>query len=153
MLITAGSRLNAMAKSQRAAPTAVGDITEMADQTATLHPLVREGTLVPPDGSITPGGPEQSSQSVEVGRIGNQPAQPAPAPNGRGQGPEMVQILSARELEVLRLIADGCSNQAIADKLILTLSTVKSHTTNIYSKLSVRSRVQAIARARELGML
>ena len=153
MLITAGSRLNATAKSQRAAPTASGDVTEMADQTARLHLLVREGTLVPPDGSVTHGRPEQPSQSVEVGRIGNQPAQPAPAPNGRGQGPEMVQVLSARELEVLRLIAEGCSNQAIADKLILTLSTVKSHTTNIYSKLGVRSRVQAITRARELGML
>ncbi len=67
--------------------------------------------------------------------------------------PPLVEPLSARELEVLRLIAEGYSNQAIAEKLIITVSAVKKHTGNIYGKLNVSSRTQAISRARQLGLL
>jgi LuxR family maltose regulon positive regulatory protein len=62
------------------------------------------------------------------------------------------ETLSERELEVLHLIADGASNQAIATQLVVTLSTVKKHATNIFTKLGVSSRTQAIARATELGL-
>jgi LuxR family maltose regulon positive regulatory protein len=65
----------------------------------------------------------------------------------------IVESLSARELEVLRLIADGHSNQAIAEKLVITVSAVKKHTGNIYGKLAVNSRTQAVSRARQLGLL
>jgi len=61
--------------------------------------------------------------------------------------------LSARELEVLRLITAGASNQQIADRLFLSIGTVKKHTDNIYSKLGVHKRTLAISRARELGLL
>jgi LuxR family maltose regulon positive regulatory protein len=61
--------------------------------------------------------------------------------------------LTPRELEVLKHIAAGDSNQAIAGQLIITLSAVKKHTRNIYSKLSVSSRTQAVARARWLGLI
>jgi predicted ATPase/DNA-binding CsgD family transcriptional regulator len=61
--------------------------------------------------------------------------------------------LSERELEILRLLADGYSNSDIAEKLILALGTVKAHNHNIFSKLGVDSRVRAISRARELGLL
>jgi LuxR family maltose regulon positive regulatory protein len=61
--------------------------------------------------------------------------------------------LSERELEVLQLIAQGLSNREIAERLFLALSTVKVHTRNIYGKLGVHSRTQAVARGRELGML
>jgi LuxR family transcriptional regulator, maltose regulon positive regulatory protein len=61
--------------------------------------------------------------------------------------------LSDRELEVLRLIADGHSNQAIADQLIIATSTVKKHINNIYGKLDVQSRTQALACARQLKLL
>jgi LuxR family maltose regulon positive regulatory protein len=61
--------------------------------------------------------------------------------------------LSEREREVLRLIADGLSNQEIADKLVVAVSTVKTHINNIYAKLGATSRVQAINRARELRLL
>jgi LuxR family maltose regulon positive regulatory protein len=54
---------------------------------------------------------------------------------------------------VLRLIADGLSNREIAGKLVVAVSTVKTHINNIYGKLQVKSRTQAIARARELGLL
>src|SRR5690348_13015894 len=60
--------------------------------------------------------------------------------------------LTQRELEILRLIADGLSNPEIAYKLFLTVGTVKVHTRNIYGKLDVSSRTQAIAAARTLNL-
>lgn len=65
----------------------------------------------------------------------------------------LVEPLSDRELQVLRLIAAGLSNQQIGDELVLAVGTVKKHTHNIYGKLGVRSRIQAVARAKELGIL
>lgn len=65
----------------------------------------------------------------------------------------LIVPLTPRELEVLQLIASGDSNQAIADKLVITLSAVKKHTGNIFKKLNVDSRTQAILQARQLGLL
>jgi LuxR family maltose regulon positive regulatory protein len=65
----------------------------------------------------------------------------------------LVEPLSARELEVLRLIADGLSNPEIASRLYLSVNTLRAHTTNIYQKLDVHSRLQAVNRARDLGLL
>ena len=65
----------------------------------------------------------------------------------------LVEPLSERELEVLRLVADGLSNREIADALILAVGTVKAHVHNIYGKLGVQSRTQAVARAREIKLL
>jgi LuxR family maltose regulon positive regulatory protein len=65
----------------------------------------------------------------------------------------LVESLSERELQVLRLIAVGLSNREIAAELSLAVGTVKRHTSNIYGKLNVRKRTQAVARARELGLL
>jgi LuxR family maltose regulon positive regulatory protein len=64
-----------------------------------------------------------------------------------------VEDLSKREIEVLALIARGCSNQEIAVELVLSLYTVKSHARSIFSKLGVRNRTEAVARARLLGLL
>ena len=61
--------------------------------------------------------------------------------------------LTPRELDVLHCISQGLSNQDIAEKLVIALNTVKRHTSSIYGKLSVKSRTQAVARARELGLL
>jgi LuxR family maltose regulon positive regulatory protein len=66
---------------------------------------------------------------------------------------DMVEPLSKREHEVLQLIAEGLSNREIAHKLFLSMSTVKVHTYNIYGKLGVHSRTQAVAKARALGIL
>jgi DNA-binding CsgD family transcriptional regulator len=66
---------------------------------------------------------------------------------------ELVEPLSTREIEVLRLVDQGLSNQQIAAKLSIAASTVKTHINNIYGKLGVETRVQAIRRARELGVL
>jgi LuxR family maltose regulon positive regulatory protein len=65
----------------------------------------------------------------------------------------LVEALSERELQVLRLIAEGLSNRETAERLFLAPSTVKVHTRNIYGKLDVHSRTEAAARARELGLL
>jgi LuxR family transcriptional regulator, maltose regulon positive regulatory protein len=62
-------------------------------------------------------------------------------------------VLSSRELELLRLLAVGCSNKEIATKLVISLGTVKRHTVNIYTKLDVKNRTEAVARAREIKLL
>jgi ATP/maltotriose-dependent transcriptional regulator MalT len=67
--------------------------------------------------------------------------------------PGLVVGLSARELEVLQLLAAGKPNPAIAEELVITLDTVKRHVTHILGKLGVANRVQAVTRARELGLL
>ena len=61
--------------------------------------------------------------------------------------------LSERELEVLDLIAAGLTNREIADRLFITVGTVKRHVNNIYGKLQAHHRAEAIARARDLGLL
>jgi LuxR family maltose regulon positive regulatory protein len=61
--------------------------------------------------------------------------------------------LTERELEVLHLVARGLSNREIAQELVLAVTTVKKHASNIYGKLGVHSRIQAVARAQELGLL
>lgn len=71
----------------------------------------------------------------------------------RGAQSSLVEPLSDRELEVLRLVAQGLSNQEIGERLFLALDTVKGHNRRIYDKLGVQRRTEAIARARELGLL
>jgi LuxR family maltose regulon positive regulatory protein len=65
----------------------------------------------------------------------------------------LIEPLSKRELEVLRLLAMGHTNQAVADELIIAVSTAKKHVNNIFGKLGVGSRTQAVSRARELDLL
>ena len=85
----------------------------------------------------------------ERGREGMSPvASSAPAP-----AQSLLDPLTEREVEVLRLIAEGLSNRDIADRLVLALSTVKSYVNTIYGKLQVESRTQAVARARILHLL
>jgi LuxR family maltose regulon positive regulatory protein len=65
----------------------------------------------------------------------------------------LAEPLSERELELLRLIAAGLTNRAIADELTVSVNTVKTHARNIYGKLGVRNRTEATTRARDLGLL
>ena len=65
----------------------------------------------------------------------------------------LIEPLSPRELEVLHLIAQGLSNQEISERLFLALGTVKGHNQQIFGKLQVQRRTEAVARARELGLL
>ncbi len=61
--------------------------------------------------------------------------------------------LSKRELEILELTAKGLSNQEIADKLFLSLNTIKTHLSNMFLKLGVQRRTQALEKARRLGLI
>ena len=65
----------------------------------------------------------------------------------------LVEPLSAREIEILLLVAQGLSNKQIGERLFLALDTVKGHNRKIFDKLNVQSRTEAAARARELGLL
>ena len=71
----------------------------------------------------------------------------------RGHPSELIEPLSERELEVLQRLAEGLTNREIADRLFLSLNTIKVHTRNIYGKLGVNNRTQAVARAGDLGLL
>lgn len=90
-------------------------------------------------------------------RLDNLPGTPKPAAAqavvGDASAQPLVEPLSTRELEVLRLIGAGLSNQQIADQLTVAASTVKTHINNIYGKLGVQTRVQAVQRARDLRLL
>ncbi len=81
---------------------------------------------------------------AEFNRLsGPAPARPSP----------LAEPLSEREMEVLRLLTDGASNKDIAARLVLAEGTVKNHVTNILGKLGVAGRLQAVNKARELGLL
>ncbi len=79
--------------------------------------------------------------------------QPAVSAQTRAPQAGLVEPLSQRELEILQLIAQGLSNREIGKQLFLALNTIKGHNQNIYSKLQVQSRTEAIVRARALGLL
>jgi LuxR family maltose regulon positive regulatory protein len=89
------------------------------------------------------------ARSVERGA----PSMPADAQRLQAGVSPLPEPISERELEILGLIAAGQSNQEIADTLIIAVSTVKKHINNLYGKLAVGSRTQALVRARELGLL
>ena len=76
-----------------------------------------------------------------------------PASRGAVAAPGMLQPLSNREHEVLRLLAAGYTNKAVAHELFITVDTVKRHVSHVFEKLGVTNRTQAVARARDLGLL
>jgi len=84
---------------------------------------------------------------AQVGVPPSSPLSPAPAPS------PLVEPLSARELEVLQLVAQGLTNREIGERLFIALDTVKGHNRRLFGKLQVRTRTEAAARARELGLL
>jgi ATP/maltotriose-dependent transcriptional regulator MalT len=67
--------------------------------------------------------------------------------------PHLLEPLSDREREVLRLLATGLANKEIAQTLVIAVGTVKQHLKSIYGKLEVHNRTEAASRARDLGLL
>ncbi len=90
--------------------------------------------------------PEARGYANELLEAFNPAIQPASKPEQL-----LVEPLSGREVEVLKLIETGLSNQEIATKLFISITTVKRHISNIYAKLDVKTRTQAIVRGKELG--
>jgi LuxR family maltose regulon positive regulatory protein len=93
---------------------------------------------------------EKAPQAVDL------PASPGPAltePGIRRLEETLIEPLTQRELEVLQLVALGRTNREVAQELIVAPGTVKAHTASIYRKLDVANRTEAVARARQLGML
>jgi LuxR family maltose regulon positive regulatory protein len=133
-----------------------------------LVPLERALTLAEPEGYVrtyVDEGPSMEQLLLEAATRGTVPdytgkllaafeaegrmdSDDSPRPT-----PPASQPLSDRELEVLHLIAQGLSNRDISERLFLALITVKGHNRNIFRKLQVRRRTEAVARARELGLL
>jgi LuxR family maltose regulon positive regulatory protein len=83
----------------------------------------------------------------------DKPDLPSAIPEGRQGGEPLTDPLSQREIKILQLIAQGLSNREIGERLFLALDTIKGHNRKIFDKLQVQSRTEAIARARELGLL
>ena len=76
-----------------------------------------------------------------------------PIVNRKSEIQNLIEPLSKRELEILYLIAQGLTNVEIAQQIFISAQTVKVHTRNIYGKLGVNSRRQAVTKARALGLL
>ncbi len=89
------------------------------------------------------------SESSPTGAFHNQAAEP----EVRRANSMLIEPLSLREVEVLRAIAEGCSNQEIAARLVLSPKTVKRHISNIFAKLEAKNRTRAVALARTLGLV
>ena len=149
--------------------------TTQSNTTQALIPLERALTLAEPEGYVRifmdEGIPmatlltEVAKQRIQPNYVGNLltafkteagPINHTPLPVLPAVQPltePLVEPLSDRELEILKLIADGLSNREIGDRLFLALDTIKGHNRRIFGKLGVQRRTEAIARARELGLL
>ncbi len=93
------------------------------------------------------------SRQIETEYITNLLSAIEKTAGGTSPPPELVSgPLTMREIEVLKLIEAGCSNQEIAEKLVISFTTVKRHISNIYTKLGAKSRTQAVAVAKELKL-
>jgi LuxR family maltose regulon positive regulatory protein len=142
-LATQGKTSNALARLLEILPLAApeGYFSTFVDEGETLRQLLQEARAkVPAEIRVYV---EQMLAAFSTGEN-----QPVKRETGYG-APE----LSDREREILLLVAEGLSNQEIAERLVISITTVKTHVGNIFNKLGVTSRIQAIARAEGLGLL
>ncbi len=96
---------------------------------------------------------KQPVLAASPGKSDDKPDLPPALPEGHRDVEPLIESLSQRELKILQLIAQGLSNREIGERLFLALDTIKGHNRKIFDKLQVQSRTEAIARARELGLL
>ncbi len=130
----------------------LGDALKMARESGFIRLFLDEGAHMEELLTETLGQgiqPEYAGQLLEAFRA--ERSQPVQSENSAAQ--PLIEPLTARELEVLRLISAGLSNREISERLFLALSTVKGHSRIIFDKLQVQRRTEAVARARELGLL
>jgi len=122
-----------------------GYVRVIADEGAPMRALLAQLSAARPDG-LDPG-----YLAMLLRAFGQPDAAP---PSGRSAAPPgLAEPLTDRELEVLRLLAAGRSNQRIAHELVVALDTVKKHVTHVLGKLGATNRTEAAARARQLGLI
>ncbi len=133
----------------------------LGDTSAALAPLERALSLAEPENCVR----VFVSEGPPMARLLTAAASRGIAPDyarrllaafreaGDAHPSERNELLSDREIEVLQLIAAGLTNREVAARLYLSLYTIKAHARSIYDKLDAHSRTQAVARARELGIL
>jgi LuxR family maltose regulon positive regulatory protein len=97
--------------------------------------------------------PDYTSRLLDVFEAEEEKSEDKSHPHPASSDQPLIEPLSQRELEVLQLIAQGLSNREISQRLFLALDTVKGHNRKIFGKLEIHTRTEAIARARELGLL
>ncbi|MDZ3993728.1 LuxR C-terminal-related transcriptional regulator [Pseudomonas sp. Teo4] len=135
LLLEQGQEVQASALLPKALKAAQGGVLQPFQRLIEAHPLwLREQLLANAGGY---------AQAELMARLPELPLASA------GSG----EALSSRELAVLELIAQGCSNQQISERLFISLHTVKTHASHINSKLGVERRTQAVAKAKSLGLL
>jgi LuxR family maltose regulon positive regulatory protein len=125
-----------------------GYVRVIADEGAPMHALLAQLSAARPDrqDELDPG------YLATLLRAFSQP-DAAPPPGRAAAPPGLAEPLTERELEVLRLLAAGRSNQRIAHELVVALDTVKKHVTHVLGKLGATNRTEAAARARQLGLI
>jgi LuxR family maltose regulon positive regulatory protein len=140
-----GRRAAALAAIERALSPAeaAGYVRLFVEVGPDVVPLLRRAVA----GGIRPAYAGELLAAAGTGDAGSAPV------TRRAASQPLIDPLTPRELEVLRLICEGLSNHEIAGRLAVTLNTVKKHSSHIYSKLGVRSRTQAIGKAQELELL
>jgi LuxR family maltose regulon positive regulatory protein len=128
-----------------------GYVRLFADEGAPMHTLLAQLSAGPPgQHAAPPVGPGHLAALLRS--CGQADAEPPPR-RAAAAPPGLAEPLTDRELEVLRLLAAGKSNQRIAHDLVVALDTVKKHVTHILGKLGAANRTEAAARARELGLI
>jgi LuxR family maltose regulon positive regulatory protein len=136
-----------------------GYVRVIADEGAPMHALLAQLPAARPDrqdelSAARPGQqdvPDPGYLATLLRACGQTDA--APPPGRAAAPPGLAEPLTDRELEVLRLLAAGRSNQRIAHELVVALDTVKKHVTHVLGKLGAANRTEAAARARQLGLI
>jgi LuxR family transcriptional regulator, maltose regulon positive regulatory protein len=129
-----------------------GYVRIFADEGAPMRALLAQLSAARP-------GQQPAARGIDPGylaalvRACGQADAAAPRSRAAGAAPGLVEPLTGRELEVLRLLAAGRSNQRIAHDLVVALDTVKKHVTHVLGKLGAANRTEAVARARDLGLI
>jgi ATP/maltotriose-dependent transcriptional regulator MalT len=139
------------------ATAAIATSLTIDEAASLLGELARQGHLRVVEGQ---GGPAYALSHSEIRAMAAPDRNASPPASGlspreppAGPPEPLPEPLSEREREILALLATGRSNQEIADALVLSIGTVKTHTNNIYRKLGVRNRTEALARARSLALV
>jgi LuxR family maltose regulon positive regulatory protein len=133
-----------------------GYVRMFLDEGSSMMQLLREASaheIMPRQGLPTYTDKLLAALEAEKRKSEDKPDLPPALPEGHRDGEPLIEPLSQRELKILQLIAQGLSNREIGERLFLALDTVKGHNRNIFDKLQVQSRTEAVARAHELGLL